>query len=158
MKLFTPLTPSADAAEAVRAMALLGAAVFVVSLGYGAGLPLLQLFLVQYLGSAEPQRVAWHVGMLGGVYTFALFLFAPWWGRLFDRRGRTVVLMAGFAAFLVGSAVAALAPNLGIVYAARLLAGAGALCWHRWCSPRWRRSPWAPSKSGSASSAGRRSA
>lgn len=126
MKLFTPWTPSADAAEAARAMALLGAAVFVVSLGYGAGLPLLQLYLAQYLGSAEPQRVAWHVGMLGGVYTFALFLFAPWWGRLSDRRGRTVVLMAGFAAFLVGSAVAALAPNLGIVYGARLLAGAGA--------------------------------
>lgn len=126
MMLSTPLTPSADAAEAVRAMALLGAAVFVVSLGYGAGLPLLQLYLAQYLGSDEPQRVAWHVGMLGGVYTFALFLFAPWWGRLSDRRGRTVVLMAGFAAFLVGSAVAALAPNLGVVYGARLLAGAGA--------------------------------
>lgn len=107
-------------------MALLGAAVFVVSLGYGAGLPLLQLYLAQYLGSAEQQRVAWHVGMLGGVYTFALFLFAPWWGRLSDRRGRTVVLMAGFAAFLVGGAVAAMAPSLGVVYAARLLAGAGA--------------------------------
>ncbi len=107
-------------------MVLLGAAVFVVALGYGAGLPLIQLYLAQYLGTADPQRVAWHVGMLGGVYMFALFLFAPWWGRLSDRRGRSVVLMAGFAAFLVGSAVAALAPTLGIVYAARLLAGAGA--------------------------------
>lgn len=107
-------------------MALLGAVAFVVSLGYGAGLPLLQLYLAQYLGTAELGRVAWHVGMLGGVYTFALFLFAPWWGRLSDRRGRSVVLMAGFAAFLVGSAAAALAPTLGVVYVARLLAGAGA--------------------------------
>lgn len=107
-------------------MALLGAAVFVVSLGYGAGLPLIQPYLAQYLGPDAPQRLAWHVGMLGGVYTFALFLFAPWWGRLSDQHGRQVVLMAGFAAFLVGSAAAALAPNLGAVYAARLLAGAGA--------------------------------
>lgn len=72
MKLFTPLTPSADATEAVRAMALLGAAVFVVSLGYGAGLPLLQLYLAQYLGSAEPQRVARHIGMPGGVFEYVL--------------------------------------------------------------------------------------
>ena len=122
----TPLTPATPPADDVRAMVLLGAAVFVVALGYGAGLPLIQLYLAQYLGTADPQRVAWHVGMLGGVYMFALFLFAPWWGRLSDRRGRSVVLMAGFAAFLVGSAVAALAPTLGIVYAARLLAGAGA--------------------------------
>lgn len=87
--------------------------VLVVSLGYGAGLPLLQLYLAQYLGSAEPGRVAWHVGMLGGMYTLALFVFAPWWGRLSDRRGRTVVLMAGFSAFLVGSAAAALGALLG---------------------------------------------
>ncbi|MDO9196848.1 MAG: MFS transporter [Rhodoferax sp.] len=126
MKHLTPILPSTVVAAATRAMALLGAAVFVVSLGYGAGLPLLQLYLTQYLGSANPQQVAWHVGMLGGAYSFALFLFAPWWGRLSDRHGRTVVLMAGFAAFLVGGAVAALAPNLSIVYAARLLAGAGA--------------------------------
>jgi DHA1 family multidrug resistance protein-like MFS transporter len=110
----------------MRAMALLGAVVFVVSLGYGAGLPLIQPYLAQYLGADAPQRLAWHVGTLGGVYMFALFLFAPWWGRLSDRHGRPVVLMAGFAAFLVGTATAALAPSLGAVYAARLLAGAGA--------------------------------
>jgi predicted MFS family arabinose efflux permease len=64
--------------------------------------------------------------MLGGVYTFALFLFAPMWGRLSDQHGRSVVLMAGFAAFLLGGTVAALTPSLAVVYAARLLAGAGA--------------------------------
>lgn len=119
----------------VAAMALLGAMVFIVSLGYGAGLPLIQPYLAQHLGPDAPQRLAWHVGMLGGVYTFALFLFAPWWGRLSDRHGRPMVLMAGFAAFLVGSAAAALAPNLGAVYVASALAltftavvsGAGAL-------------------------------
>lgn len=123
---------------AAAALALLGAIVFIVSLGYGAGLALMQPYLAQYLGPDAPQRVAWHVGMLGGVYTFALFLLAPWWGRLSDRHGRPVVLMAGFAAFLVGSAAAALAPNLGTVYAARLLAGAGAA---PSCPPRKPTSP-----------------
>lgn len=107
-------------------MALLGAVVFLVALGYGAGLPLIQPYLARYLGPDAAQRMAWHVGMLGGVYTFALFVFAPTWGRLSDRHGRAKVLMAGFAAFLVGSVAAALAPNLGAVYVARLLAGAGA--------------------------------
>ena len=64
--------------------------------------------------------------MLGGVYLFALFVFAPLWGRLSDRHGRVLVVLIGFATFLVGSTATALAPSLGFVYAARLLAGAGA--------------------------------
>ena len=107
-------------------MVLLGAMVFVVSLGYGAGLPLIRPYLLRYLGTVPAPTVAWHVGMLGGVYLFALFMFAPLWGRLSDRHGRVLVLALGFAAFLAGGAATALAPNLGFVYAARLLAGAGA--------------------------------
>ena len=108
------------------AMVLLGAMVFIVSLGYGAGLPLIRPYLLRYLGAVPASTVAWHVGMLGGAYLFALFLFAPLWGRLSDRHGRVLVLLIGFATFLVGSTATALAPSLGIVYAARLLAGAGA--------------------------------
>lgn len=108
------------------AMALLGAMVFVVSLGYSVGLPLIRPYLLRYLGAAPASSVAWHVGMLGGVYLFALFAFAPLWGRLSDRHGRVLVLLIGFAAFLVGSVGMALAPSLGVVYAARVLAGAGA--------------------------------
>ena len=108
------------------AMPLLGAMVFIVSLGYGAGLPLIRPYLLRYLGAVPASTLAWHVGMLGGVYLFALFMFAPLWGRLSDRRGRVLVLLIGFAAFLVGSVGTTLAPSLGLVYAARLLAGAGA--------------------------------
>ena len=108
------------------AMPLLSAMVFIVSLGYGAGLPLIRPYLLRYLGAVPASTVAWHVGMLGGVYLFALFLFAPVWGRLSDRHGRVLVLLIGFAAFLVGSVGTGLAPSLGLVYAARLLAGAGA--------------------------------
>ena len=58
--------------------------------------------------------------MLGGVYLFALFLFAPLWGRLSDRHGRVLVLLIGFAAFLIGSVAMALAPSLEVVYGARV--------------------------------------
>ncbi len=119
-------TASASRPMTKGAMPLLSAMVFVVSLGYGAGLPLIRPYLLRYLGAVPASTVAWHVGMLGGVYLFALFLFAPFWGRLSDRHGRVLVLLIGFAAFLVGSVGTALAPSLVLVYAARLLAGAGA--------------------------------
>lgn len=119
-------TATSSLPMAKGAMPLLGAMVFVVSLGYGAGLPLIRPYLLRYLGTVPASTVAWHVGMLGGVYLFALFLFAPLWGQLSDRHGRVLVLLIGFAAFLVGSVGTALAPSIGLVYAARLLAGAGA--------------------------------
>ena len=119
-------TATASLPMARGAMPLLGVMVFIVSLGYGAGLPLIRPYLLRYLGAVPASTVAWHVGMLGGVYLFALFLFAPLWGRLSDRYGRVLVLLIGFAAFLVGSIGTALAPSLGVVYAARLVAGAGA--------------------------------
>lgn len=107
-------------------MCALGAMVFLVALAYGASLPLAQLYLGEYLPATSPQTLAWHVGMLGGVYTFGLFLFAPWWGRVSDARGRAPVLQWGFATFLASTLAAALAPSLPAVYLARLLAGAGA--------------------------------
>jgi MFS family permease len=73
------------------AMLPLSAMVFIVSLGYGAGLPLIRPYLLRYLCAVPASTVAWHVGMLGGVHLFALFLFAPLWGRLLDRHGRVGV-------------------------------------------------------------------
>ncbi len=119
-------TATASLPVARGAMPLLCVMVFIVSLGYGAGLPLIRPYLLRYLGAVPASTVAWHVGMLGGVYLFALFLFAPLWGRLSDRYGRVLVLLIGFAVFLAGSVGAAMAPSLGFVYAGRLLAGAGA--------------------------------
>lgn len=118
------IAPREAVKAARRAVLLLGAMVFVVALGYGAGLPLVQLYLQQYVTGAP--AVAWHVGMLGGAYAGALFLFAPVWGRLSDRHGRKKVLAAAFAIFLVCGAAAALAPTLATAYGARFLAGAGA--------------------------------
>ncbi|KQW51191.1 MULTISPECIES: MFS transporter [unclassified Roseateles] len=109
-----------------RAIALLAAMVFVVSLAYGAAQPLLQPTLLRHLGPVSAEEISRQVGWLGGAYLFALFTFALVWGRLSDRIGRVPVLMLGFGLFLVGTALTALATQIGWIYATRLLAGAGA--------------------------------
>ena len=92
----------------------------------GAGLP-----LVQPPGATSartPQRLAWHVGMLGGVCTFALFVFAPTWGRWWiDTAGRWS-RWRGSPRFWSTVRPPALAPNLGTDSMPRLLwSGAAAM-------------------------------
>lgn len=62
-------------------------AVFTVSVGFGIALPLL-LDLIERLlvGDGTAAQISQHTGLLTAVYTFSLFLFAPMWGRLSDRR------------------------------------------------------------------------
>ncbi|MBV8301556.1 MAG: MFS transporter [Candidatus Dormibacteraeota bacterium] len=48
-------------------------------------------------------------------------------GRLADRAGRRTLYLAGFAVFVVGSAACAVAPSLGLLIAARVLQGGGAV-------------------------------
>lgn len=83
---------SASVPEA--AMATLMRAVFTVSVGFGVVLPLLP-YLIERLLGVEAAQVSWHTGLLTAVYTLALFLFAPMWGRLSDRRGPRGVLLVG---------------------------------------------------------------
>jgi MFS transporter, DHA1 family, multidrug resistance protein len=123
---FAGQNPNTSSPISKGAVALLCAMVLVVSLGYGAGLPLIQPYLLHYFDAVPLSTVTWHVGMLSGAYMFALFLFAPLWGRLSDRHGRIPVLLISFTAFLMGSVATALAPNIGAVYGAITLAGAGA--------------------------------
>ncbi len=99
---------------------LLGA--FVVALAYGIALPILPLLLERRLGPGLD--VSWHTGLLTGTYTFALFIFAPLWGRLSDRwqrRGTILLGLAGFAAALI---LFAFIDSLAALYAGRFLSGA----------------------------------
>ena len=59
----------------------------------------------------------------GFVVAFGLFQLV--YGPLSDRYGRKGVLMTGLALMALGSLVAALAPNLDVLIAARILQGAG---------------------------------
>ena len=109
-------------------MAVLMLAVFTVSIGYGVVLPLLPYLIERLLdaGSAGTQmsaQVSRSTGLLTGIYTLALFLFAPMWGRMSDHHGRRVILLAGLAGFGVTTLVFSLFENLAGLYAERFLSG-----------------------------------
>jgi MFS family permease len=99
-------------------------AVFVVSIGYGVVLPLLPNLIERLLGAgAKTAPVSRHTGLLTAVYTLSLFLFAPLWGRLSDRRGPRGVLLIGVLGFGVTMLVFSFVESLVAVYAERFLSG-----------------------------------
>jgi MFS family permease len=91
-------------------------AVFTVAAGYGLLLPLLGQ-------SATEAVVSRHTGLLTGVYTLAIFLFAPLWGWLSDRHGRRRVLLLGLLGFGASMLAFSLIENLPAVYAERFVSG-----------------------------------
>lgn len=106
-------------------MAALLLAVFTVSAGYGAVLPHLPDLVERLLGpGAQPAAVSRHTGLLTGVYTFGLFVFAPLWGRASDRLGRRGVLFAGLAGFGMATLVLSSAESLAALYAERFVSAA----------------------------------
>lgn len=115
--------PALTRREALTGLALPLAAVFVVAVGYGVVLPVLPFVLERALGEAARASVAWHTGLLTGVYMLALFLFAPFWGYVSDRIGRRAVILLGLAGFSAAMLWFALARGLVFVYGARALAG-----------------------------------
>ncbi len=105
-------------------MAALVLAVFTVSVGFGVVLPLLPYLIERLLGAGvESAQVSRHTGLLTAVYTLSLFLFAPLWGRLSDRRGPRGVLLIGLIGFGVTMLVFAFVESLAAVYAERFLSG-----------------------------------
>lgn len=102
-------------------LALLLAA-FIVSLAYGVALPILPFLLERRLGPGAD--IGWHTGLLTGTYTFALFLFAPIWGRVSDRWQRRGVIVVGLAGFTVALVLFAFIDSLPALYLGRFLSGA----------------------------------
>lgn len=109
--------------ESITSRALPLAVVFVVSLGYGVVLPILPFMLAHALGEAERVTIAWHTGLLTGVYMLALFLFSPLWGYISDRVGRRKVILLGLAGFSGAMLWFAMVSDLLFVYGSRVLAG-----------------------------------
>jgi len=105
-------------------MAALMLAVFTVSVGFGIVLPLLPYLIERLLGAGvETAQISRHTGLLTAVYTLSLFLFAPMWGRLSDRRGPRGVLLAGLLGFGATMLVFAFVERLSAIYAERFLSG-----------------------------------
>lgn len=104
------------------AFAALLAAGMAVSMAYGVTLPFLP-GLVERTGVGSAAGMESHTGWITGVYTLALFLFAPAWGALADRIDRRWVLAVG----LTGSSVALWALTVPFsmrgLYAVRAIAG-----------------------------------
>lgn len=94
---------------------------FVVAFGYGFLLPILPLIVRQTAGAAA--AVARNTGLLTGIYTLALFLFAPLWGRWADRHGRRRAMAFGLGGFALSFAVFS-GTDLVLLYTSRFIAGA----------------------------------
>lgn len=105
-------------------MAALMLAVFTVSVGFGVVLPLVPDLIERLLGArVEVAQVSRHTGLLTAVYTLSLFLFAPMWGRISDRRGPRGVLLVGLVGFGLTMLVFSFVESLAAVYAERLVSG-----------------------------------
>lgn len=108
-----------------RQVAWLAAAVFAVSIGYGALLPLLPGWLETLLPQATVIEQGQHVGFLSGAYAAGLLLGAPFWGAVSDRWGRTPILLVGLLGYVL-SLLLLLWPSTGLIaatYALRATAG-----------------------------------
>ena len=108
----------------ITTMAALMLAVFTVSIGYGVVLPLLPYVIERLLGTGSGAvQVSRSTGLLTGIYTLALFLFAPIWGRISDRYSRRAVLFAGLGGFGATTLVFSFIESAGGLYGERFLSG-----------------------------------
>jgi MFS transporter, DHA1 family, tetracycline resistance protein len=101
-------------------MPILFLIVFIDLLGFGLVIPLLPFYGLHF--GASTIEVTW----LMGVYSFAQLFSAPLLGRLSDRFGRKPILVLGLTCSVASYLWFALADHMWMLFAARLLAGAGA--------------------------------
>lgn len=105
-------------------MTALMLAVFTVSVGYGVVLPLLPFLVERFVGAAvTSSQVPRHTGLLTATYALALFLGAPFWGRLSDSYGRRNLLLIALFGFSAATLVFSLAASLTAIYIQRFLSG-----------------------------------
>lgn len=104
-------------------LAWLALAVFVVSVGYGALLPLLPAWLTSMMPGATASEVARHIGFLSGVYSAGVLVGAPFWGVVADRTGPGRVLIIGLVGY-VASLLLMLVPALAGLWGIYALRGA----------------------------------
>jgi MFS family permease len=98
---------------------LLFLTVFIDLLGFGLIIPVMPTYAQQFHASD------FQVGLLIASYSFAQFLFTPFWGRLSDKIGRRPVLLVSLLASTLGYIIWGFSNSLVLLFASRLIAGAG---------------------------------
>jgi DHA1 family multidrug resistance protein-like MFS transporter len=106
-------------------MAVLLGSLFVVMVGYGSTVAVFPGHVQRAGGLADAAdgAVAFHVGLIVGVYALAGLLASPVAGRLGDRLGRRPVLLVGLGASAVAQVLFALAGSLWTLYVVRFVGG-----------------------------------
>ena len=119
--------PGAPPAEppALRLVQLvwLAAAVFVVSAGYGAFMPMLPGWLTLSVPGMTAIDIARHVGFLSAAYAAGVLIGAPLWGVVSDRTGRGRILIVGLIGY-VASLLLLLVPGSTGLWSLYALRGA----------------------------------
>lgn len=93
--------------------------VFIDLIGFGMVIPFLSFYAREYGASGTV------VGAVVGIYSIMQFFFAPVWGRLSDRIGRRPVILISLTASCTGYLLFAFAHSLTLLFASRIIAGAG---------------------------------
>ncbi|SFL70304.1 Major Facilitator Superfamily protein [Gracilibacillus orientalis] len=100
-----------------KVLGILFAVMFLVMVGFGIIIPVLP-FYAEELGASP-----FELGLLMATYSVMQFIFAPMWGRISDRIGRKPVLMIGIAGLALSFFLLALATQLWMLFAARIIGG-----------------------------------
>lgn len=100
-----------------RGLVVLFLAIFIVMMGFGIVLPVLQ-FYARTVG-ANP----FEIGLLATSYAFMQFLFAPLWGGLSDQVGRKSVFSVGLVGYAVSFVIFGLSHQVWELFLARVLGG-----------------------------------
>jgi len=100
-----------------RGLLVLFLAIFVVMMGFGIVLPVLQ-FYARSVGATPLE-----IGLLATSYAFMQFLFAPLWGGLSDRIGRKPVFSIGLIGYAVSFVIFGLSHQVWQLFLARILGG-----------------------------------
>jgi DHA1 family tetracycline resistance protein-like MFS transporter len=98
------------------------AVVYIDMLGIGLAFPVLPRLLQQFL-HGDVSRTSYVYGLLASAYALMQFFFAPLFGALSDRFGRRPIMLASLGGSALSYLLMAVAPNLAVLAAARLLAG-----------------------------------
>ena len=88
-------------------------------IGFAIVLPLLPYYALDLRATPE------QIGLIIASFSVAQLLFAPVWGRVSDRYGRRPALLIGLSAAAVAYVVFAFANSLWLLFASRIIQGAG---------------------------------